>query len=358
MPDSQSPPPDAQSPPVSGSNTETTQTTDAPPADPGASGPIVFTPLPPAPPPVFRPVGPTLPPAPTNFVFRPLPPPLIFRPAPPQLTAPVTPHPPLTLPASSAPALLPDILDDRDHVFDYTAEAPSPLPSSVDLRSLCPPVYNQTPLESCTAHAISTAIEFERRKQNLTPELSPSRLFIWYNERANENRVFVNQGCSLRDGIKSVVDLGVCPEELWPYDPAKYQIKPPDACYQAALQDKVIGYQSIPQDGKLDQFKGCLASGYPFLFGFAVYTAAIGAAATTHMLELPAATDVLRGSHAVLAVGYSDEAQAFLIRNSWGNGWGDAGYFFMRYGYITDTNLSSAFWTIRLSEPPDSAKAP
>jgi C1A family cysteine protease len=50
----------------------------------------------------------------------------------------------------------------------------------------------------------------------------------------------------------------------------------------------------------------------------------------------------------VLAVGYDDSQQRFLARNSWGPDWGIAGYFTVPYAYLTDTSLSSDFWTIRL----------
>ena len=43
-----------------------------------------------------------------------------------------------------------------------------------------------------------------------------------------------------------------------------------------------------------------------------------------------------------------DSDQRFIMRNSWGTGWGQAGYFTMPYGYLMDSNLSDDFWTIRL----------
>jgi C1A family cysteine protease len=50
----------------------------------------------------------------------------------------------------------------------------------------------------------------------------------------------------------------------------------------------------------------------------------------------------------VLAVGYDDASQTFLVRNSWGADWGQAGYFTMPYAYFTTRGLSSDFWTIRI----------
>ena len=48
---------------------------------------------------------------------------------------------------------------------------------------------------------------------------------------------------------------------------------------------------------------------------------------------MPDASEPVLGGHAVAAVGYDDAAQCFIIRNSWGAGWGDRGYCYMPYQY-------------------------
>ena len=47
-------------------------------------------------------------------------------------------------------------------------------------------------------------------------------------------------------------------------------------------------------------------------------------------------------------IGYDDDAQRLIVRNSWGKGWGQAGYFTLPYAYLTEPNLSDDFWTVRL----------
>ena len=95
--------------------------------------------------------------------------------------------------------------------------------------------------------------------------------------------------------------------------------------------------------------KGCLASGYPFVFGFSVYDSFESeAVARSGEMPMPQPTERLLGGHAVLAVGYDDATQRFIVRNFWGRKWGMAGYFTMPYGYMTDSNLADDFWTIRL----------
>ena len=250
----------------------------------------------------------------------------------------------------------PDLPDHRDFLYavppHVTAVA---LPPSVDLRPQCPPVYDQGQLGSCTTNAIAGAIEFDQIKEKLT-ESTPSRLFIYYNERVIEHDVQLDNGAQIRDGIKSVASQGVCPETSWPYsdqntdpDPCPtcpYAKKPSANCYSQAKNHKVKLYQRLTP--VLDTLKGCLASGYPFVFGFTVYASFESQqVAQTGIVPMPASGEKSVGGHAVVAVGYDDSKQQFIVRNSWGTGWGIKGYFMMPYAYLTNTNLADDFWTIR-----------
>jgi C1A family cysteine protease len=97
------------------------------------------------------------------------------------------------------------------------------------------------------------------------------------------------------------------------------------------------------------QFKGCLASGYPFVFGFTVYESFESQqVAKSGHAPMPASGEKVLGGHAVVAVGYDDASQWFIVRNSWGTGWGMAGYFTLPYAYLSQPGLSSDYWTIRL----------
>lgn len=68
------------------------------------------------------------------------------------------------------------------------------------------------------------------------------------------------------------------------------------------------------------------------------------------------------GGHAVAAVGYDDKRKiknsdvggqetvgALLIRNSWGTGWGNAGYGWLPYNYVLD-GLAVDWWSILKKE--------
>lgn len=244
---------------------------------------------------------------------------------------------------------LPDLPDARDHRYAAPMAVLSKLPASVDLRPKCPPVYDQGQLGSCTGNAIAGAIQFGRRKAKQKLDFVPSRLFIYYNERVIEHTVNTDAGAQIRDGIKCAVNQGACNEKTWPYNIAQFTKQPPAAAYQEAKKYQVTSYSRVTQT--LSQLKGCLANGYPFVFGFTVYESFESQqVAQTGVMTMPAPKEKVVGGHAVLAVGYDDASQRFIIRNSWGPGWGQKGYFTMPYAYITESNLADDFWTIRLVE--------
>jgi C1A family cysteine protease len=249
----------------------------------------------------------------------------------------------------------PDLPDQRDFAYQAPRPAGVALPAKIDWRANCPPVYDQGQLGSCTANAIAGAIEFDQKKQGVE-EFTPSRLFIYYNERVIEHSVPLDNGAQIRDGIKSVAKQGACSEASWPYDdtnknPApcpkcKYAIKPPKSCYDEAAKHKIASYQRLVPT--LDRLRGCLASGYPFVFGFTVYESFESEqVATSGVLNLPSPSEHVVGGHAVMCVGYDDSAKQFIVRNSWGPKWGQAGYYLMPYDYLTNTNLADDFWTIQ-----------
>jgi C1A family cysteine protease len=243
---------------------------------------------------------------------------------------------------------IPDLPDHRDHLFVANPLILQKLPASADLTKLCPAVYDQGQLGSCTANAIAAALEFEQMKQQLK-KFMPSRLFIYYNERVMEHTVHSDSGAMIRDGIKSVNQKGACSEKIWPYNINNFAIAPAKSCYDDASKHLAVSYQRILQT--LGQMKGCLAAGYPFVFGFTVYENFESAAvAKSGQANLPEAGEKVVGGHAVMAVGYDDKTQRFIIRNSWGTSWGKKGYFTLPYSYLTDSSLADDFWTIRVVE--------
>ena len=247
---------------------------------------------------------------------------------------------------------IPDLPDHRDLLFAAPPSVLLKLPAKINLTSHSPEVYDQGQIGSCTANAIGAAIEFDRVKQKLA-DFMPSRLFVYYNERVMENTINEDSGAMIRDGIKSVAKQGVCAETMWPYDPSPFPPnphltkKPSARCYKEALKHTAVQYQRVSRN--LSQMKGCLASGYPFVFGFTVYDSfESDVVADNGVVPMPSPRERVLGGHAVVAIGYDDRQSRFRVRNSWGKKWGVKGYFTMPYTYLLDENLSDDFWKITL----------
>ena len=128
-----------------------------------------------------------------------------------------------------------------------------------------------------------------------------------------------------------------------------FKKQPDKNCYDLAQKVRVKGYAHVAQD--LEQMKLCIKHGYPFVFGFTVLTSfSKPEVAKTGKMVMPQPGDKVRGGHAVTAVGYDDMQECFIVRNSWGEGWGDKGYFYMPYEYICHPRLAQDFWAINWVE--------
>jgi C1A family cysteine protease len=244
----------------------------------------------------------------------------------------------------------PDLPDHRDLTYKVNklkVEKPVKLPKKVDLRTsgFMPPIMDQGELGSCTSFAISSALEFDRRKQKLKV-FTPSHLFIYYNEREMEGTVDQDAGAEIRDGIKSVSSVGYCDEAIWPYDVSKFTVKPVPNCYTQAKKNKAVSYFRI-DNTDIKQLKACLAAGFPFVFGATVYKSFYDADNAGGIVPMPTANDQVLGGHAILCVGYDDSTKLFCIHNSWGTEAGDNGYYYIPYDYMTNNNLCDDFWTVR-----------
>jgi C1A family cysteine protease len=255
---------------------------------------------------------------------------------------------------------LPDPPDSRDHIYKLNTELT--LAPRVDLRQYCSPVEDQGNIGSCTGNAIAGQIELIDRKGG--KQLDVSRLFIYYEERVLEGSVRYDAGAYIRDGIKVCYTKGAPLESLWPYVTNKFATKPPTAAYTDALKRKVTGYQRCAD---FNAVKNAVAAGNPVTIGFTVYDSFEGAwgdiphgQAGSGMMPFPnTATESVLGGHAVCIVGYDDTLPVagrangrFIVRNSWGTGWGDAGYFYMPYDVIKTTSMSSDFWLISAVKNP------
>jgi C1A family cysteine protease len=239
---------------------------------------------------------------------------------------------------------IPDLPDKRDLIF--MGSRAIPIPDRVDLRekALFTPIYDQGNLGSCTANAIAAGFSYALKKE-CNADLLPSRLFIYYNERVVIDTVKEDSGAMIRDGIKSLVKQGVCPEHMWTYSDSgtKFKRKPSVKCFNTALAHQLIQYKRCNAPLAIQQ---ALAAGFPVVSGFTVYESfESDEAAKTGIIPEVVAEEQVLGGHAILIVGYDKPSRRWIVRNSWGADWGDKGYCYMPF-----TTAFEDSWTMSLVE--------
>lgn len=252
---------------------------------------------------------------------------------------------------------VPDPVDKRDFLYTPPKDL-GRLPERVDLRDLCPGVHQQGEPPTCTGFAIASAFQMQQRRQGLD-DFSPSPLFIYYTERAMQRAQHKHTGANLRAGLKAVSKHGVCPEKMWPYSQKMSVIrtKPTASAYAFAEHHKILSYQRLEQGSRsnalfLNLLKSCLKERAPFLFAFKVYASfEADPDLKSGVFPIPRAHEDFLTWHAVLGVGYDDRRKQILVRNSWGPGWGHAGYFWMSYEFIVRKEMTADFWMIREVTP-------
>jgi|SRR5882672_1030717 len=237
---------------------------------------------------------------------------------------------------------IPDLEDDRDLMFSSPQAV---VPARVDLRgAFMPPIVDQAALGSCTSNAIVGALGYDQLKQGEV-HTPLSRLFIYYCEREKEGTIDSDSGARIRDGVKAVNKTGAAPEAEWPYDITKFALKPSPKAYSDAVKYESLLYRRVSRS--LPQLKLALSAGFPVVFGFTVYASFENERTTkTGVVSMPVPNEEILGGHAVVAVGYDNDKQWVIVRNSWGTSVGDSGYYYFPYRYFEKPGLVSDLWTI------------
>ena len=220
------------------------------------------------------------------------------------------------------------------------------LPPAVDLRPYMTKVEDQGQTNSCTANAVVGAYEylFKRFKKQ---SYDISRMFVYYNARAKGGGEIEDEGSVIQYAMECLKKAGACSEATWQFKKSIVNKKPHKESYSEGKKFLVDEIMSVPV--KLKSFKKTLADGYPIVFGTTLYKS-FDKAQEDGMVPMPSPKEAGRkshGGHAMLCVGYSDEDKMFIVRNSWGDEWGEAGYCYIPYNYLMNEKWTGDCWIIK-----------
>tara|TARA_B110000208_G_C11799546_1_gene441260 strand:- start:2051 stop:2863 length:813 start_codon:yes stop_codon:yes gene_type:complete len=240
-------------------------------------------------------------------------------------------------------------IPDHPNYNDNTYDAPIKnllINRKIDLRLNCPGICNRKNIGSSVAHAICYVYEYNIIKHDMNNIFIPSKLFLYFNQRLLKHTQEFDCGSSIRDGLSILDKIGICSEVVYPYDISLIYDKPSDEIYEEASHNKGIEYYKIKPI--ITNIKTLLQDSIPIIFGFGIYSSFENQVSDNGFtIKIPQENEKFIGGSCGVCVGFNDEKQAFIIMNSKGVEWGDKGYFYMPYLYLTNNNLCSNFWIIK-----------
>jgi hypothetical protein len=246
--------------------------------------------------------------------------------------------------------VVPSAATERDWQFDNALESdaiaapPLALPASVDLRKAWWKIGDQQATGSCVGWASTDGVArysfAQAGRLATTARLSPR--FTWMaSKETDEFNIrpgsFIEEsGTSLKAALDILRKYGAAPEELLPFAIATtlYPGKEADF-YATCATRKIASYFNLQKN--LANWRSWLAAHGPLLVALKVDQTWRNATATGGKLDVfvPAPS---HGGHAVAVVGYRADGR-FILRNSWGTGWGDKGF-----GYASEAYINAAFF--------------
>jgi C1A family cysteine protease len=227
---------------------------------------------------------------------------------------------------SNNPPSPPDL---RDHRYRSRSAA---LVDRVDLRDWAGMVEDQGALGSCSGSAMTDAYEITVKIQYPERWVQLSKLFVYYNSRVFYDGLNEDGGSYLRDTLKAVKKYGVCREDLWLYDIDRFAQQPTAKAYVDAQYRTVTTYEMLYDNQEILEV---LNLGRPVIIGMTLFEDFQDLNQGNSVVSMPAAGEVSIGTHALCLVGYDLDLRRFLAKNSFGATWGDMGYCWIPFDYIT-----------------------
>jgi C1A family cysteine protease len=219
----------------------------------------------------------------------------------------------------------------------------------LDLRPFAPPIDNQYQVSDCVADATCSALEFCQIRNGLAFN-KLSRLFLYYNARLQTQDTANDAGTYIRLAFSTLTSLGTCLETTWAYDPTMVFTRPSWQSYREAYPNKVSAFYSInplliaatntiDPSALTTSIKQALQAQHPVVFGMTV-DAGYENTGSDGLVAMPLSTRVSTGGHAQVICGYNDNTQRWIVKNSWGLTWGNAGYCYVPYAYLGASSVN------------------
>ncbi|MDR1582803.1 MAG: C1 family peptidase [Prevotellaceae bacterium] len=220
---------------------------------------------------------------------------------------------------------------------------------SIDLRPNFNSIKNQGQQGSCLAHAITSIFEYAM-KLNQEKELDLSEAFLYYNARhmdaTGDVSIHTDTGSRFKPAMDALVQYGVALEKYCPYNENVYNQKPSEDAYQDAASRRLISAKNVNR--KISDIKSALVDGYPVAVSFTLCPSFTEA--QNGYIPMPNEQEIAEMyaedapkdknfQHAMVITGFSDELQMFVVRNSWGEDWGDKGYCYVPFSYVENEKL-------------------
>jgi hypothetical protein len=229
---------------------------------------------------------------------------------------------------------LPSRETERDWRFQNAAEAGilrarARIPSSKDLRATWWKIGDQGATGSCVGWATADSVLRWHFVQGrlLAKEEPLSTRFQWMASKETDQFVarpttFIEtEGTSLKSALDVARRFGAVKDPVLPFGSGKLYSGKGDTFYAIAARLKIGMYFNLGRE--LGNWRTWLATKGPILTRLDVDSTWDQADLTNGRLDTYN-PETARGGHAVALVGYTRDR--FIVRNSWGTGWGDKGF--------------------------------
>ncbi len=223
-------------------------------------------------------------------------------------------------------------------------EIPDDLPETFDLSALMPPVKSQGIQGSCVSWATAYYLKSYQEKvqfgydyNSFEDVMSPA--YVYNQTKVNPN---CGSGSIIVEALELLKTQGVSTWQDFPYSDQVCSEQPSEDLVEEAAQRKIKDYFFVDvsltntdaKSTRINIIKTLLSQGDPIVMSFDIARLNFENSPQCMATSFDESSNPDVCGHAVLIVGYDDTLNAFKFVNSWGTGWGDAGYCWISYDFF------------------------